>query len=149
MKQLPPNPTEGLMNLFPILVSAPIHFLISSTSPPIFSTNSPILLILEILWAKKQFETSLLNSDVMVEVLIIFYEGTWGWSKASLSMISSLFEEPYTILSGYKRSCTVVPSAKNSGLLITTNLSLLDSIVWFYRKISETALWVNTGTVDF
>jgi hypothetical protein len=62
--------------------------------------------------------------------------------------ILSPFLEPITILSGFIKSFIAVPSARNSGLLVTTYFSLF----YFIETaliISDIILAVPIGTVDF
>ena len=148
LKQLPPNPILALINLLPIRLSLPMHFCTSRISPPIFSQSIDMLFMEETLWARKQLATNLHSYELIVEVVMIFSFGREPCRPISKSKIS-FRSHPKTTRSGLRRFSTEVPSAKNYGLLTTTNLFLFYCLVWLAVIISLIILWVKIGTVDF
>ncbi|GMR53498.1 hypothetical protein PMAYCL1PPCAC_23693, partial [Pristionchus mayeri] len=127
-KQLPPNPTDALRNLFPILESNPTAWATSLTSAPVASQMAEIELMLDILCAKNALATSLLNSLLHVFVVMILSRATHdeytSTNAATAFLPSSLFSPPMRTLSGLARSPIAVPSARNSGLESTWNARL-------------------------
>ena len=138
LKQEPPKPTLALRNLGPIRLSIPMARATSPTSASVFSHRAEMLLIEEILWARNALATSFDSSELQTLPVRILSPGTQWAEMSTISCRacspSGVSLDPTSTRSGWSRSATAVPSARNSGLEITSNrfpLALrICSIVW-------------------
>ena len=95
-------------------------FATSLTSAPVFSHSSDIALMDDIRCAKKALAVSLDNSEdhtLVVKILSAATQLEYTPTKACIAFCPSSEESPpIKIRSGFNKSCTAVPSARNSGL---------------------------------
>lgn len=147
LKQLPPKPTELFRNLSPILVSAAMHFLTYLMSESYSSHNMAILLIEETLWARKQLAANLESQAEALLVKIILYLPAYSNRFESFEM-SLPYLLPMMTRSGFIKSATAVPYAKNYGLLAIVNF-LQFGCMEVALMIPVIILKVPIGTVDF
>ena len=148
LKQEPPKPTDASKNLLPILVSAPTALETSWILAPDSSHKAERLFIEETLCAKNALDANFDNSDDHKFVVIIFsWETQWLYILVT-SLIASfpdgVWSPPIRTLSGFIRSSIADPSARNSGLDITSNFTLLFELSVFLIFSA-----VPIGDVDF
>ena len=119
------------------------------TSAPTASHILAISFINEILVASIAFAEYFVISALAISIKIIvsLFRTIGRYSSFIMSAAFSL-SVPIIIRSGFKQSDTAVPSFKNSGLDITSNVMLLP--LWSSPRwiISLTLPAVPTGTVD-
>ena len=138
-----------MRNFDPIRLSIPIAFETSSILAPVTSQRADRLLMEETRCANMALEASFESSDDQTFVVSIFSSGIqFLYIDTSVSTaIFPLFVDspPTKIRSGFKRSWTAVPSAKNSGL---DNISK-ETFVLLANNTSFIFSAVLTGKVDF
>ena len=129
--------------------SAPMAKATSSTSASVASQRAEILLMEEILCARKALATSFDNSEDQRLVVKIRSRGTHcayrSTSTCTASRPSGVDSPPIRIRSGFSKSATAEPSARNSGFESTwwrIPLPLWARIVWINSA-------VRTGIVLF
>ncbi len=128
---------------FPIRGSLPIPFLIHSMSAPTFSQRFARSFINVIFVARNEFAayfvSSALFSSMTMIGLPVRTKGSYNSAKVSAVFLSLV---PMTIRSGFKESCSAVPSLRNSGLDTTFMSCLL-----LFSNICRIFSTVPTGTV--
>mmetsp|Transcript_55 Transcript_55/g.202 ORF Transcript_55/g.202 Transcript_55/m.202 type:complete len:230 (-) Transcript_55:325-1014(-) len=150
-KQLPPKPTEAFRNLGPMRLSVPMACDTWEMSAPVTSHRALMELTELMRCANMAFAVSLVSSADQRLVRRMFSSGTqcaytlFSTSIACRPRAVSL--PPISTLSGFMRSATAVPSAKNSGLERMSNCTLSSS--QFRLSTFSMASAVFTGTVDF
>mmetsp|Transcript_10105 Transcript_10105/g.30644 ORF Transcript_10105/g.30644 Transcript_10105/m.30644 type:complete len:230 (+) Transcript_10105:980-1669(+) len=149
-KQEPPKPTDACRNLGPMRGSEPQDREISETSAPVASHNAEIELIDETRWASMALATSLESSEDHRFVVSTRSLGTHFVYTSTMTLHaarpSGVWSEPSSTRGGFSKSGTAVPSARNSGLLRTWNLT---PGLAPCSSTARTASDVRTGTVDF
>ena len=149
LKQEPPKPTLARRNFGPMRLSVPMARAISSTSAPVASHNSDMLLIELMRWARKALATSLDSSLDQTLVVRMRSRGiqraytSTSFCRAAWPLAVSWL--PISTRSGCSRSAIAVPSARNSGFDSTSNRTLPPLL----RKMRSIASAVRTGRVLF
>lgn len=147
-KHDPPNPTDGIRKFEPIRWSLLMTFRIYITSAPLSSHSAVIEFIEEIRCAKKALATNFDNSlDHTLAVKIRSLDTQCAYTFTNTSM-SCAFSPPMSTRSGFSKSVTAVPSARNYGLLRTENVKEL-LCLQNASNIWRTETLQRTGTVLF
>ena len=115
LKQLPPNPGPEFKKYFPILLSIPTAFETLLILASVTSHNAEIELIELILCARNALEINFDNSELHKSVVKFFLHQPISDKYLFKTRIEFLSSPPIRTLSGFSRSSTAVPSARNSG----------------------------------
>lgn len=149
-KQLPPKPTLARKKWGPMRRSTPAACATSSTLAPVASQIAAMALIEEMRWASSAFAASFVSSLLQRPVRMTRSSGTQCWytslSSSAARLPCGVLRLPISTRSGLSRSCSAVPSERNSGfdrIWKATPGLLFDS------RIARMDAAVRHGTVDF